>query len=298
MPFMERTGEAGSSNIIMPVQAFSFPVPEIRFFQAGRHVFKFKITCGGNYSGEDMMYDDFVHEELEDAIRIVLAGLDTLQPFATKHFNIFPYKCRWERVSNLRFELNGVKLSPYPHLITLYVEPRIHSLAHAGKQAEDWDVTESKQDASSRPSSPGRPRKRSKKEQPPESTLRQPIKDAYSHQSSHQDSPEPTDGAEAIECDSRANTGLEEFLNITQDENLAEELSHYSEEQTEQTPDEPEQASPEEENPGLLTRLASGSGVESLSSPALLISCVSASVSAVHTPVHTCDLPEYTWIQL
>ncbi|XP_048092450.1 glycoprotein hormone alpha-2 isoform X4 [Alosa alosa] len=203
-----------------------------------------------------MTYDDFVNEELEDAIRIVLAGLDTLQPFATKHFNIFPYKCRWERVSNLRFELNGVKLSPYPHLITLYVEPRIHSLAHAaGKQTEDWDVTVSKQDAS-RPSSPGRPRKRSKKEQPPESTLRQPIKDAYSQQGGHQDSPELTDGAEAIECDSRfgVNAGLEECLNSMQDENLAEELPHDSEEET--APDEPEQESLEEEKPGLLTRLA------------------------------------------
>lgn len=87
----------------MPVQAFSFPVPETRFFQAGRRIFKFKITRGGNYrqgsqgvcslfflvgrihtnklylcfpfslSGEDMTYDDFVNEELE--VRYWWAGI-------------------------------------------------------------------------------------------------------------------------------------------------------------------------------------------------------------------------------
>lgn len=35
-------------------------------------------------------------------------------------------------MSKLRFELNGVRLSTYPYLITLYVEPRLHSQGHTG----------------------------------------------------------------------------------------------------------------------------------------------------------------------
>ncbi|XP_012677603.2 membrane-anchored junction protein isoform X2 [Clupea harengus] len=257
MQLLKRAGRREVENdlrTLMPVQAFSFPVPETRFFQAGRRIFKFKITRGGNYSGEDMTYDDFVNEELEDAIRIVLASLDTLQPFATKHFNVIPYKCRWERVSKLRFELNSIKLSPYPYLITLYVEPRLHSHGHTGKKTGDWDVTDSKQDASPCPSSPCRPRKHSKKEQPPESALLQPSTDPHNQQSCHQDSPERADEAEEIVYDSKVNAGLEECLNSTQDEQRPEGLPRGSVEQT--APDVSEQKSPEEDNPNLVTRLA------------------------------------------
>lgn len=35
-----------SDEVTMSIQAFSFPVPETRFFQAGKQVFKFKIRRG------------------------------------------------------------------------------------------------------------------------------------------------------------------------------------------------------------------------------------------------------------
>ncbi|XP_065104596.1 membrane-anchored junction protein [Paramisgurnus dabryanus] len=112
----------------MSIQAFSYPVPETRFFQAGQHVYKCKIRKGersSNFIREECSLDEeLVNEELEDAVRAVLANLDGLHPFTTQHFNIFPYKSKWERVSKLRLMKEGVKLSAYPFLITLYVECR------------------------------------------------------------------------------------------------------------------------------------------------------------------------------
>uniref|UniRef100_A0A8K9WM80 Uncharacterized protein n=1 Tax=Oncorhynchus mykiss TaxID=8022 RepID=A0A8K9WM80_ONCMY len=43
----------------MPIQSFSFPLPETRFFQAGQHVYKFKIR------GVKVMGEEFVNRELE-----------------------------------------------------------------------------------------------------------------------------------------------------------------------------------------------------------------------------------------
>ncbi|XDV18525.1 hypothetical protein PO909_024195 [Leuciscus waleckii] len=118
----------------MSIQAFSFPVPETRFFQAGQQVFKFKIRRGemSSIDKEDMLEGMLVTEELENAVRAVLANLDGLHPFATQHFNIFPYKSKWEQVSKMRFMKEGVKLSPYPFLITLYVEDREPAFQCAG----------------------------------------------------------------------------------------------------------------------------------------------------------------------
>ncbi|KAM9500859.1 membrane-anchored junction protein [Clarias gariepinus] len=107
----------------MPVQAFSFPIPETRFFQVGQHVYKFKIKPGSKISSEEEMLDsEFVSEELENAVRVVLLSLDNLHPFATQHFNVFPYRSKWECVSELRFRKGDTKLFAYPFLITLYVE--------------------------------------------------------------------------------------------------------------------------------------------------------------------------------
>ncbi|XP_051551932.1 membrane-anchored junction protein [Myxocyprinus asiaticus] len=124
----------------MSIQPFSFPVPETRFFQAGQDVYKFKIRRGDRSStGEkDMLDGALISEELESAVRAVLANLDGLYPFATQHFNIFPYKSKWERVSKLRFLKGGVKLSAYPFLITLYVEFREPICPHTGTNTNVW----------------------------------------------------------------------------------------------------------------------------------------------------------------
>ncbi|KAK3546418.1 hypothetical protein QTP70_026378 [Hemibagrus guttatus] len=59
----------------MPVQAFSFPIPETRFFQVGQHIYKFKIRRGSKISGEEALNSEFVNEELEDTD----SGLDSPQ---------------------------------------------------------------------------------------------------------------------------------------------------------------------------------------------------------------------------
>ncbi|XP_058481917.1 uncharacterized protein LOC131457113 isoform X2 [Solea solea] len=70
----------------MTLQSFSFPVAETRFLRAGSFIYKFKIRRGGSFSGEE------VNQELEDIIRTVIGNLDTLQPFSSEHFNVFPRK--------------------------------------------------------------------------------------------------------------------------------------------------------------------------------------------------------------
>uniref|UniRef100_A0AAZ3P6Q7 Uncharacterized protein n=1 Tax=Oncorhynchus tshawytscha TaxID=74940 RepID=A0AAZ3P6Q7_ONCTS len=112
----------------MPIQSFSFPLPETRFFQAGQHVYKFKIRGGNNCSEVKVMGEEFVNRELENTIRAVLANLDCLQPFTTPHFTVYPYKSKWKRVSKFKFEkMSGEKLSAYPYLVTVYLENNTHT---------------------------------------------------------------------------------------------------------------------------------------------------------------------------
>ncbi|XP_017327175.1 membrane-anchored junction protein [Ictalurus punctatus] len=142
----------------MPIQAFSFPIPETRFFQVGQHVYKFKIRRGSKISREEEILDsEFVNEELENAVRVVLVSLDNLHPFATQHFNIFPYKSRWERVSELRFRKGDKKLVAYPFLITLYVETNELIPPVTVKHANKWVPSdrESRSDSPQLPTSCG-----------------------------------------------------------------------------------------------------------------------------------------------
>ncbi|XP_021333820.1 membrane-anchored junction protein isoform X2 [Danio rerio] len=128
----------------MAIQAFTFPLPETRFFLAEQRVFKFKIRRGdmSSIDEEDMLDGALVSEELENAVRAVLANLDDLHPFTTQNFNIFPYKRKWEQVSKMRFTKEGQDLIPYPFLITLYVEYREPAFQHTVTNTSDWNTAE------------------------------------------------------------------------------------------------------------------------------------------------------------
>nr|XP_031546729.1 membrane-anchored junction protein [Vicugna pacos] len=106
----------------MSLKPFTYPFPETRFLHAGSNVYKFKIRYGNNIRGEDVENKDVIVQELEDSIRVVLGNLDNLQPFATEHFIVFPYKSKWESVSHLKFKHGEIVLVPYPFVFTLYVE--------------------------------------------------------------------------------------------------------------------------------------------------------------------------------
>nr|XP_033811831.1 membrane-anchored junction protein [Geotrypetes seraphini] len=106
----------------MPLKPFTYPLPETRFLHAGTHVYKFKIKYGNISHNEDAQNKDCINKELEQAIRAVLGNIDNLQPFATKHFIIFPYKSKWESVSKLRFKHGSMFLVPYPYVCIMYVE--------------------------------------------------------------------------------------------------------------------------------------------------------------------------------
>ncbi|KAI1898706.1 hypothetical protein AGOR_G00075130 [Albula goreensis] len=149
----------------MPIHSFSFPIPETRFFQAGHHVYKFKIRSGSKCSDE-MIDNEYTNQELEDAIRVVLANLDNLQPFTTKHFNIFPYKSRWERVSELQFQQGGLRLTAYPFLITLYLETHDSPQTQQAMQSGDWPRMRAEKGTLQLPHGPAYQHKSSKTEQP------------------------------------------------------------------------------------------------------------------------------------
>ncbi|XP_073330690.1 uncharacterized protein [Pagrus major] len=117
----------------MTLQAFSFPLPETRFIKAGSFIYKFKIRGGSSYSGEEDMGGNCFSQELEEIIRTVLGNLDSLQPFSSTHFNVFPHKKKWEGVSNVMCKHYERKLRVYPFILILYLEKNTQN----GKQAEE-----------------------------------------------------------------------------------------------------------------------------------------------------------------
>lgn len=101
-------------------------------------MYKFKIRYGNSIRGEEIENKEVIIQELEDSIRVVLGNLDNLQPFATEHFIVFPYKSKWERVSHLKFKHGEIILIPYPFVFTLYVEMKwFHENLSPGKPVSD-----------------------------------------------------------------------------------------------------------------------------------------------------------------
>ncbi|KAM8812733.1 membrane-anchored junction protein [Rhynchonycteris naso] len=122
----------------MSLKPFTYPFPETRFLHSGSSVYKFKIRYGNSIRGQDKDNKDVIIQELEDSIRVVLGNLDNLQPFATEHFIVFPYKSKWERVSHLKFKHRDISLVPYPFVLTLYVEMKwFHENLSPGKPVND-----------------------------------------------------------------------------------------------------------------------------------------------------------------
>lgn len=97
------------NNTLKP---FTYPFPETRFLHAGPNVYKFKIRYGNSIRGEEIEDKEVIVQELEDSIRAVLANMDSLQPFVTEHFIVFPYKSKWERVSHLKSKHEEIILTP------------------------------------------------------------------------------------------------------------------------------------------------------------------------------------------
>ncbi|XP_036017543.1 membrane-anchored junction protein isoform X2 [Mus musculus] len=122
----------------MSLKPFTYPFPETRFLHAGPNVYKFKIRYGNSIRGEEIEDKEVIVQELEDSIRAVLANMDSLQPFVTEHFIVFPYKSKWERVSHLKFKHGESILTPYPFVFTLYIEMKWFAEdLPSGKPADD-----------------------------------------------------------------------------------------------------------------------------------------------------------------
>ncbi|XP_059211029.1 membrane-anchored junction protein isoform X2 [Centropristis striata] len=118
----------------MPLQAFSFPFPETRFFRAGSFIYKFKIRGSISFRGDQVRRLNCLSEELEEIIRTVLGNLDSLQPFSSAHFNIYPYKKQWEGASKVTSKHGEGTLRAYPFSLILYLERKMQN--EDTKQAE------------------------------------------------------------------------------------------------------------------------------------------------------------------
>ncbi|XP_070711331.1 membrane-anchored junction protein [Pempheris klunzingeri] len=70
---------------------------------------------------------------MEEIIRAVLGNLDSLQPFCTTHFIVFPYKKRWDGVSKAMCKLGEKTLRAYPFIVILYLEANMQN----GRRAEE-----------------------------------------------------------------------------------------------------------------------------------------------------------------
>ncbi|XP_072101893.1 uncharacterized protein [Mobula birostris] len=124
-PTLIRPGPGASAdNGIMGLKAFMYPLPETRLIHAGRTVYKLKMRYSHHIREDLGINREQVGQELEESIRAVLGNLDNLQPFTTVHFTIFPYKNKWERLSELRFKQGSRVLISYPYVCTLYIELR------------------------------------------------------------------------------------------------------------------------------------------------------------------------------
>ncbi|XP_066538021.1 uncharacterized protein [Hoplias malabaricus] len=240
----------------MPIQGFSFPVPETRFFLVGQQVYKFKIRRGSRIScEEEILESDFVSEELENAVRAVLMNLDNLHPFTTQHFNIFPYKSRWERVSELRFKKGDVKLSAYPFLITLYVETNELVPQHRENHVNDWDPPDTRATLNSThfPSTSPPEHKHRRAEPSQEGALSQDNPHSMVAIYHPEKSPYLADGAERMVCGDELHADSEVPSQAVpgaknpaiQDESLEQDASETSDFESIVT-----------EKPGVLSRLA------------------------------------------
>ncbi|KAM6959875.1 uncharacterized protein majin isoform 2-T2 [Tautogolabrus adspersus] len=118
----------------MPLSAFSFPLPETRFIKAGSLIYKFTIRGGSSYSGEEVIGGHCFNEELEDIVRTVLGNLDSLGPFSSTHFNVFPYKKPWEGVSKVMCIQCDGNLRAYPLTLLVYLEKNMGKGKPAGEK--------------------------------------------------------------------------------------------------------------------------------------------------------------------
>uniref|UniRef100_A0A8C3AK51 Uncharacterized protein n=1 Tax=Cyclopterus lumpus TaxID=8103 RepID=A0A8C3AK51_CYCLU len=91
--------------------------------------------CPKHCSGEEVMEEICFYQELEDILRTVLGNLDSLQPFSSAHFNVFPYKKLWKGASKLMCKHGEGRLRAYPFSLILYLEKNTQN--EGAKQAAE-----------------------------------------------------------------------------------------------------------------------------------------------------------------
>ncbi|XP_078470970.1 uncharacterized protein LOC144733097 isoform X4 [Lampetra planeri] len=117
----------------MPLQPFSFPSPETRLLVVGGTIIcKVKMQYGlaSRDHWRALKAKLHIQDELEVAIRVVLANEDDLKPFVTDSLSVFPYKHTWEAAGTMKFRECGVDLKSHPCMFIIYVEALDGSRVH------------------------------------------------------------------------------------------------------------------------------------------------------------------------
>ncbi|XP_068569990.1 membrane-anchored junction protein isoform X4 [Cebidichthys violaceus] len=160
----------------MPLQAFSFPFTETRLFKAGSLIYKFRIGGGSSFRGEEVMGENCFHQELEDIIRTVLGNLDSLQPFSSAHFSVFPYKKPWEGASEVMCTQGERRLRAYPFSLILHLEKSTQKEGAEGAKRAAEKLSPQKDVAQQSPSVSEPQSKRRRRDSPLEEAI---LKDLH-----------------------------------------------------------------------------------------------------------------------
>ncbi|TNM93562.1 hypothetical protein fugu_001738 [Takifugu bimaculatus] len=117
------------------MQSQAPPAPsETRFFRGGNVIYKFEIRRNSGKIRQDPF---LALSFLLRIVRTVLGNLNSLQPFSSIHFNVFPYKRRWRGAAKVMCSQHESDLKVFPFVLIVCLEEKKASFS----STEDCDTS-------------------------------------------------------------------------------------------------------------------------------------------------------------
>ncbi|XP_029695582.1 membrane-anchored junction protein isoform X3 [Takifugu rubripes] len=227
------------------MQSQAPPAPsETRFFRGGNVIYKFEIRRN---SGK---IRKCFRQELRRIVRTVLGNLNSLQPFSSIHFNVFPYKRRWRGAAKVMCSQHESDLKVFPFVLIVCLEEKKASFS----STEDCDTSCSIKGGEEPEQSPP---KRCRRGSPLEDAVLQELEKELEYESKvcviseqHRSAPAGEEVQQSGGDVAEQNSGSSEVRPETEHSSRSEDESDEDGEDARPGPDAPAR-------PGLLTRLAS-----------------------------------------
>ncbi|TWW63369.1 Membrane-anchored junction protein [Takifugu flavidus] len=117
------------------MQSQAPPAPsETRFFRGGNVIYKFEIRRNSGKIRQDPF---LALSFLLRIVRTVLGNLNSLQPFSSIHFNVFPYKRRWRGAAKVMCSQHESDVKVFPFVLIICLEEKKASFS----STEDCDTS-------------------------------------------------------------------------------------------------------------------------------------------------------------